>query len=63
MHVFHPISGAPIEGHPATGEVLPFSVLQATMLDHMDERFLHPILMLDKSLKVGTRYACVRATV
>ena len=52
IYVFNPISGAPTDGTPVAGEVLPFTLLQVTMLNQMDDHFLHPLLMLDRDLKV-----------
>ena len=52
IYVFNPISGAPTEGTPFTGEVLPYNVLQVTMMNQMDDHFLHPLLLLDKDFKV-----------
>ena len=52
IYVFNPISGSPTEGTPFTGEVLPYNVLQVTMMNQMDDHFLHPLLLLDKDFKV-----------
>ena len=53
IYTFNPISGAATEGTPAQGQVLPYRVLQVTMLHHMDDHFLHPLLLLDKESKVS----------
>ena len=53
IYVFNPISGAPTEGTPFAGEVLPYNVLQVTMLNQMNDHFLHPLLLLDKDFKVN----------
>ncbi len=52
LYTFNPISGAATEGTPDAGEVLPYSVQQATVLHQTNENFLHPILILDTKLEV-----------